>query len=405
MKLASAIRDAAGVLSLTFLALLAASGWALMAGYVPSDAEAFASVLYWRQAGGLGAAMRSLHYLLASGLVVSGFVHLLLTYLTGRHAAERTSWWLGLTLYLIVLGTCFTGFLLPMDLNAYWGTVVRLGIVETSPVVGPLAADLLRGGGTLNASTLPRFYALHVSLLPFLGFLLLLPLARPMLAADGNRRRVCLGVACAGMAAAYLAAALVPAPLELPAEPTDVEYVPRPEWYFLWLFQFGKYVEAVPWVRSLVLPLAGFGLLYALPLLDRQTLRSRAALTGGWCLAWTGLTALALYADRGLPPKLDYEEALVARAGESYERYCYDCHGHEGKGDGPETRAWDLETPDFTQPEVWQRSSHDEMRQVIENGQGEDMPAFGKQLTSDEIEAMIEFLERSFRPAAEARQP
>ena len=54
-------------------------------------------------------------------------------------------------------------------------------------------------------------------------------------------------MACAGLAAAYLVAALVPAPLKLPAEPTDTEYVPRPEWYFLWLFQFGKYVEAVPW--------------------------------------------------------------------------------------------------------------------------------------------------------------
>ena len=61
------IRAAAGVTCLVFLGLLVSSGWALMAGYVPSESEAFASLLYWRQAAGLGAALRGLHHHLASG--------------------------------------------------------------------------------------------------------------------------------------------------------------------------------------------------------------------------------------------------------------------------------------------------------------------------------------------------
>ncbi len=48
MKISEGLRAGAGVLCLTFLALLTASGWALAAGYVPSAAGAFASVLFWR---------------------------------------------------------------------------------------------------------------------------------------------------------------------------------------------------------------------------------------------------------------------------------------------------------------------------------------------------------------------
>jgi ubiquinol-cytochrome c reductase cytochrome b subunit len=401
MKALLSIREAAGVLSLLFLGLLAVSGWALMAGYVPSEDEAFASVVYWRQGGGLGAALRGLHYWLASALVVAAFVHLLATYLAGRHNAERRSWWLGLVLYFLVLGLCFTGFLLPMDQNAFWGTVVRLGIVETSPVVGPAVADLLRGGGAVNASTLPRFYALHVSILPFAALALLGLLLRPLaerLRETGRPAVRWLAVALAGLALSYLAAALLPAPLELPADATDSDYVPRPEWYFLWLFQLGKYVESVPWVRSFLLPLAGVGLLFALPLL-RQKTAGRAAVAAGWCAAWIGLTALALWEDRELPPKLRYEEAMRAQAGEQFQEECYDCHGDDGRGRGPRSRAFDLETPDLTREETWLEHPRSEMRSAIRDGKGEDMPAFGRKLTPAQIDALLDYLETSFRPS------
>ena len=107
------------------------------------------------------------------------------------------------------------------------------------------------------ASTLPRFYALHVSILPLAAALLLALLLKPVLARRppaGSRQTGWLAFALAVLGLAYVVAALVPAPLELPADATDAEYIPRPEWYFLWLFQFGKYVESVPWVRSLLLP-------------------------------------------------------------------------------------------------------------------------------------------------------
>ncbi len=424
MKLLETIRATAGTLCLAFLALLTGSGWALAAGYVPSAAEAFDSVLYWRQVDGLGALLRGLHYHLSSALVVAGFVFLLATFLADRHRQsvpsrgetkgnEAWTWWLGLTLFLLVLGWCFTGYLLPMDQNAYWGTVVRLGIVETSPGVGTTVADGMRGGALLNAATLPRFYTLHVSILPMIGALLLAMVLRlqwPVLPRRPAFRWPASGgttpwfaVALAGLAAAYLVAMRYPAPLELPADPTDSEYVPRPEWYFLWLFQFGKYVESVPWVRSLLLPAAGLGLLYALPLLRRQSLRFRASLAAGWCAAWIGLTALAVREDRELPPKLMYEEAMRVQAAENYQSHCYDCHDDDGRGRGPQTRAFDLDVSDLTLDQTWLESSKDEMRAAIRDGKG-DMPAFGRKLTPAQIDALIEYSESAFRGQSQPPQ-
>ncbi len=405
MKLIEGIRAAAGTLFLAFLALLTASGWALAAGYVPSSAEAFESVLYWRQAGGLGALLRGLHYHLSSGLVVAGFVYLLATFLADRYRnSQAKAWWLGLTLFLLGIGWCFTGYLLPMDQNAYWGTVVRLGIVETSPPVGPMVADAMRGGALLNAATLPRFYTLHVSILPMIGALLLVLLLKlqwPRL----SRRRAApwLALALAGLAAGYLVALRYPAPLELPADLTDSEYIPRPEWYFLWLFQFGKYVESAPWVRSLLLPAAGLGLLYGLPLLRRQGTRFRAALAIGWCVAWIGLTALAVREDRELPPKLMYEAAMQVQAGEQYQSHCYDCHDDDGRGRGPQTRAFDLDVSDLTLEKSWLESSKEEMRAAIRDGKG-DMPAFGRKLTPAQIDALIEYSESAFRGQSQPPQ-
>lgn len=397
MKILAAVEGAAGVLSVLFFALLVASGWGLMAGYVPSAAEAFDSLLYWRQAGGWGAFLRSLHVHLASGLVLAGFLHLLARFLRGAHAARPRGWWLAASLYLLILGLCFTGFLLPMDQKAYWGTIVRLGIIETAPLVGPPAADLLRGGPALNAATLPRFYALHAAVLPAAAGLLLAWLLRPVLRTGRQRWLPWLGFALAGTVAAYLLAAAVPAPLELPADPADSDYVARPEWYFLWLFQFGKYVTAVPWVESLILPVVGLGLLFALPYLPLRR-RGRALLATTWCAAWLLLTALALYEDRDLPPKLDYERAIVARAADHYQEHCYDCHGLNGHGDGPQSRAFDLEVPDFAAAAFWREHDRDEMRAAIRDGKGEDMPAFGDKLEPVAIDALITFLETSFRP-------
>ncbi|MEJ2084296.1 MAG: cytochrome b N-terminal domain-containing protein [Acidobacteriota bacterium] len=400
MKLIGGLAGAAGIVCLLSLVLLLTSGWALMAGYVPSDVEAFSSILFARQQTPDGSTARNAHFYLSMVLVIAGFLYLLATYLAGSHIENRSRWWLAVSIYLLVLGFCFTGYLLPMDQNAYWGTVVRLGIVETVPVIGPVIAQLLRGGGAFNASTLPRFYALHVAILPLLAILLLLPLFRVFIARLEALRRPGLWslVAVAAIVVLYWAVASSTAPLELRADPSDTEYVPRPEWYFLWLFQLGKYVESLPWIESLVVPVVGLTILYALAVLPRQTVALRLAVAATWIAVWTTLTGLALYEDRDLPPKMPYELAMETRAEEAYKDLCLECHGAEGRGDGQRSLTFGLEARDFTQPEVWLEVSEAEMIRTTRDGKGENMPAFGRQLSYEEIVAILAHMKTNFAP-------
>ena len=407
MRLLSLLREATAAASFLLFLALASSGWGLMASYVPSSAEAFDAILDMRRQGGLGGFLRSVHYHASSGLVVAGGLYLLASFLEGRLLAGRRAWWGAVVLFGLALGSCFTGFLLPMDQNAYWGTLVRLGIVETAPVVGPHVAEVLRGGGDVNASTLPRFYALHVSLLPFLAVLVALFLLGEVRAAlgDGARRRRALAAAFLALVLLFGIAAAVPAPLEPRARTADIAYVPRPEWYFLWLFQLGKYVEGLEWMRSLVVPAVGIGLAVGLPFLPPGTLRQRGAAAAGLGFFLAALTALSRYEDRALPEKPSYEQGLAARAQEVFTNECRDCHGGEGKGDGPQARSFALSTPDFTDPAFWEDAPTSRLRQSIREGRGDDMPAFGKKLTAEEIEAVLALVQERFRPASAPGTP
>jgi mono/diheme cytochrome c family protein len=197
---------------------------------------------------------------------------------------------------------------------------------------------------------------------------------------------------------AYLYAAFVPARLEPRAAPGDVDYVPRPEWYFLWLFQFGKYVESQPWLRSLVLPALIGGILAGAPYLYPAEPRRRAAAAALGVLCLTGLTGLARYDDRALPNKPSYEEALAARAAYLYGEECSSCHGKAGKGDGSQARSFGLKPPDFTAAGFWRDRSDATMRESIRSGKGDDMPAFQKKMSAEEIDALIALVKLRFGP-------
>ena len=59
-----------------------------------------------------------------------------------------------------------TGYLLPFDQRSYWATIVAVNITGTGPFVGPFLADFMRGGAEFGATTLSRFYAIHMLLCP-----------------------------------------------------------------------------------------------------------------------------------------------------------------------------------------------------------------------------------------------
>ncbi len=386
--------------SLLFLGLVILSGWGLSGSYVPSLTDAFPATLYLEKYSSGGHLLRSIHYYSSSGLVFSGFVFLCCFYISGFAAKYRKTWILGVVLYLLIVGSAFTGYVLPLDQNAYWGTKVRLGIVETVPLVGTAIADFLRGGATFNSATLPRFFTLHGSVLAAAIFLCLFLLIHSWKSVfiqylSDQRFNVTLLVS---IILFFILIIRFSAPLELPADPADVEYNPRPEWYFLWLFQFGKYVEWAPWIQSGVLPLLGVGFLFAVPWLRNHGQKRRSAIAVSWCLGWLVLTGLTIIDDKDLPDNPNYSEGMAIGAEKNFNRLCVDCHGPGGLGDGPEAQAFDLPTPDFTAREFWNNIDEQQMIIAVRDGKGNDMPDFSGSLTYEQILALIHHIEKSFKP-------
>lgn len=313
-----------GFAALTVLVLQFLSGIALALHYQPSVDLAYDSIRAFEQDIAYGRLVRGLHHYGASAFVVFVALHMLRVYFTGAYKAPREYTWLtGMGLLLLVLGFGFTGYLLPWDQKAYFATKVGCEIASDTPVVGAQVADMLRGGDEVGQGTLTRFYVIHVVLLP-LGLLGLLGLhlyliqrhsvAPPGLpvGVEGPKgppyfpyhtfKEAVVGVVVA--LALFVVATLYPAELGDLANPADTEFQPRPDWYFLGLFQLLKLFPTNREIGTFYIPAAFVGILVLLPFVDRTRARhwkSRpiATLLGGLaCIVIVGLTAWGGLADR-----------------------------------------------------------------------------------------------------------
>ena len=100
-------------------------------------------------------------------MVILIFLHMARTFFFGAYKYPRElNWVIGVTLLILTFTMSFTGYLLPFDQRSYWATVVGVNINGTGPLVGPFLNDFLYGGPDFNATTLARFYAIHMLLLP-----------------------------------------------------------------------------------------------------------------------------------------------------------------------------------------------------------------------------------------------
>jgi ubiquinol-cytochrome c reductase cytochrome b subunit len=306
------------------LAVQAVSGVVLAMYYVPSPALAYDSVRFLMRDLPMGWMVRGLHVWGASFLVVCTAVHLLRVFLFAGYKAPREMTWLtGLAALLVILAFSLSGYLLPWDQKAYWATTVTINVARSTPVAGELVASVLRGGPELGALTLGRWYAAHVFLLPALLVLLVashLVLMRrhgvsgPLRPRSGPAATFFpwhvmkdTVVMAAVFASLLTMAALVPAPLDEAANPADASYVPRPEWYFLSLFQLLKYFPgALEPVAAQLVPGLAVGFLALLPFLDRRPERrpwskARLPFSIGLALLVTAVTVLTALGLRDRP--------------------------------------------------------------------------------------------------------
>lgn len=103
-----------------------------------------------------------------------------------------------------------------------------------------------------------------------------------------------------------LLATFVGVPTEPKADPSDTSYVPRPEWYFLFLFKFLALYGQIPvigkieWLATVVVPLIAIGLLILLPFIDKGTHRyygKRVFAIGVMAIVVVSMATLTLMAD------------------------------------------------------------------------------------------------------------
>ena len=324
-----------GSLAMFLLLLQAATGAFLALYYSPSPEHAHNAVTYISEEVPFGSFVRGLHHWGASAMVIIVFLHLLRVVIYSSYKAPRElTWIVGVLLLLVVLGFGFTGYLLPWDEKAYWATVVGVEISSTAPVLGDFVAKVMRGGTEIGAVTLTRFYALHTIWLPWLAFglvgvhLLLVryygssgipqntPEDMPSQSVEEGKPfypdQVFEDVV--GMLILFVVLAAValfiPVPLEGIADPTNASYDPRPEWYFLFLFQLLKYFQGpLEIVGTFVIPTVGIVLLLFLPFLDRSeraVLWKRPVALTVTTVCVAGITGLTLLGASS--PKLETEE-------------------------------------------------------------------------------------------------
>jgi menaquinol-cytochrome c reductase cytochrome b subunit len=135
--------------------------------YVPSSTEAYNSIIHLTNDVFLGEFVRGMHKWGATVMIIVIFLHMGRVFFFGAYKYPRElNWVIGVVLLILTFVMAFTGYLLPFDQRSYWATVVGVNINGTGPLVGPYLNDFLYGGPDFNATTLARFYAIHMLLLP-----------------------------------------------------------------------------------------------------------------------------------------------------------------------------------------------------------------------------------------------
>jgi ubiquinol-cytochrome c reductase cytochrome b subunit len=297
------------------------TGICLALYYVPAPMVAHVSVAYIVKEVAAGSFLRSLHSYGSSAMIVVLVLHLLQTLLYGSYKGKREFLWMsGCALLLLVLGMAFTGYLLPWDQKAYFAGSVGTDILGQVPLVGESLRRLLRGGATMGALTMSRFYVLHVLVIPGLILALIAthvalfrkagaagpPNADPVMPPASAERfypkqvLIDMGFVLLVMGVLGMLAHFVPVTLGPEADPTDSRYLPRPEWYFLPMFQWLKYWEGSRTVIGIVvIPAILIVLMFLLPFMDRGIERRpwrRPIPVGGVFivlggLLWLGMTS------------------------------------------------------------------------------------------------------------------
>ncbi|MFD0958840.1 c-type cytochrome [Paenibacillus chungangensis] len=212
-----------------------------------------------------------------------------------------------------------------------------------------------------------------------------------------------------------------PPPLGYPADPTNAAFIPMPDWYFLFLYQFLKYPyvsQEYVLLGTMAIPGIMFGALLLAPFLDtgkerrfyrRPIASSLMMLSLVACIyltvvSWDHYQDMlekngqtpehhlraeraeeAINAGKPRPNPLKKAAAIIEPedpAMETYQSQCMGCHATDlNGGAGPALLG------------VGNKLSQEEIAGIITNGsENKMMPGFGESLSSDDIDKLALWL-------------
>ena len=410
--------------------------------YVPSAGQAWGSLQNLNQNVPLGWYIRALHGWGSNFMVAIVLIHMVQVFLFGAYKYPRElTWIVGVFLLLMTLGMAFSGQVLRFDQDAYWGLGIGASIASRVPVLGPATVHLMLGGPIIAGVTLSRFFALHVFVIPGLliafvaiHLLMVVKLGINEWPMPGRLVRKATYIkdyheltkkdgvpfvpgavykdlffgAFILLSVGFCAYYFGPFGPSGPPDPTIIQTVPKPDFFFLWLYAVLSFLppsmETPALLIGPVVILLGLLLLPFLSGEGEKSWRRRpiAVLTvlsvavslstfthlaehTPWSPlmdAWSGIPIPSEFLQKR--SALERQGALVFQV-----KQCHNCHslGDEGGKRGP---ALDAVALRLTQDQL--------IRQVIQGGG--NMPAYGKNLSPAETTALVAFLE-TLHPAGQ----
>ena len=457
LQLAAPIRDTAehpvprntaswwyvfGSAALIVFCLQLVTGILLALTYVPSAGEAWSSLQALNHDITLGWFIRALHGWGSNFMVAIVLIHMMQVFLFGAYKFPRElTWIIGIFLLLMTLGMAFSGQVLRFDQDAYWGLGIGASIASRVPIAGPAIVKLMLGGPIIAGATLSRFFAVHVFIIPglligFVGLHVLMVLKLginewPMpgrivkratylkeyheLTRKDGAPFVPYAVWKDMFFAAFILLAVAACatwfgpfgPSGQP-DPTIIQTVPKPDYFFLWLYALLSLLPpSLETPFLLIGPVLVILGLLLLPFLSGEGEKSwkrrpiavltvmLIAVTLGTFTHLAGYTPwspkMDAWSGAPVPAQFLHGTSALERQGALVfqVKQCRNCHsiGDSGGERGP---ALDSVALRLTQDQL--------IRQVIQGGG--NMPAYGKNLSPPETTALIAFLE-TLHPAGQ----
>ena len=457
LQLAAPIRDAAehpvprntaswwyvfGSAALIIFCLQLVTGILLALTYVPSAGEAWSSLQALNHDITLGWFIRALHGWGSNFMVAIVLIHMMQVFLFGAYKFPRElTWIIGIFLLLMTLGMAFSGQVLRFDQDAYWGLGIGASIASRVPIAGPAIVKLMLGGPIIAGATLSRFFAMHVFVIPglLIGFvglhvLMVLKLGINEWPMPGRivKRATYLNeyheltrkdgapfvpyavwkdmffAAFILLAVAACATWFGPFGPSGRPDPTIIQTVPKPDYFFLWLYALLSLLPpSLETPFLLIGPVLVILGLLLLPFLSGEGEKSwkrrpiavltvmLIAVTLGTFTHLAGYTPwspkMDAWSGAPVPAQFLHGTSALERQGALVfqVKQCRNCHsiGDCGGERGP---ALDSVALRLTQDQL--------IRQVIQGGG--NMPAYGKNLSPPETTALIAFLE-TLHPAGQ----